>query len=174
MRVLFDQDKRASGVEFVRNPVFQTLTNMARAPSRSINARKLVVLSCGALASPGVLERSGVGSKDILERAGVPVVGELPGVGDGYQDHQLTAWPYHTSLEPHETNDQLVSGRLSVDDALATGNKVLGWNAVDSAVKARPTEQEVAKLGPDFQAAWEADFAHKPDKPLCMFTAVTR
>ncbi|KAF7326370.1 hypothetical protein MVEN_02623400 [Mycena venus] len=56
-------------------------------------ARKLVIVSGGAMGSPLILERSGIGRKDVLQRAGIPVVVEIPGVGENYQDHALIITP---------------------------------------------------------------------------------
>ncbi len=47
------------------------------------------MISAGAFGSPAILERSGVGRKDILEHFGVNVVVNLPGVGEGYQGEGL-------------------------------------------------------------------------------------
>lgn len=54
------------------------------------SSRKQVVLGCGTLGTPQVLERSGVGSKDLLKQLNIPVVSDLPGVGEQYQDHYTT------------------------------------------------------------------------------------
>ncbi|GAA3967038.1 GMC family oxidoreductase N-terminal domain-containing protein [Actinomadura viridis] len=48
-----------------------------------------VVLCAGAYGTPALLMRSGVGPAAHLERAGVPVACDLPGVGEGLQDHPL-------------------------------------------------------------------------------------
>lgn len=53
----------------------------------TVKARKEIVVSAGALHSPQVLERSGIGGKDVLEAAGVTTKVELPGVGANFQDH---------------------------------------------------------------------------------------
>jgi len=37
-----------------------------------------------------ILERSGVGSSDLLKKLGIKVVSDLPGVGEQYQDHYTT------------------------------------------------------------------------------------
>lgn len=50
-------------------------------------ARKEVILSAGAVASPGILERSGVGSGDVLKAHGIDVKVDAPGVGKNLQDH---------------------------------------------------------------------------------------
>jgi len=52
--------------------------------------RKQVVLGCGTLGTPQVLERSGVGSAQLLNKLGIAVVSDLPGVGEQYQDHYTT------------------------------------------------------------------------------------
>lgn len=53
-------------------------------PVTVAKARQLVVVSAGAFGSPGILERSGIGSSSILEKRGIPVVVDLPGVGENY------------------------------------------------------------------------------------------
>ena len=50
---------------------------------------KLVLVSAGAFGSPGILERSGIGAKDVLERVGVKQRVDLPGVGENYQGFPL-------------------------------------------------------------------------------------
>ena len=51
-----------------------------------ITARE-IILCAGVFESPAILERSGVGSKKVLAAANVPVLYELPGVGENLQDH---------------------------------------------------------------------------------------
>jgi choline dehydrogenase len=46
-----------------------------------------VILTAGAVASPAILERSGVGDGARLSRLGIAVVRDLPGVGENLQDH---------------------------------------------------------------------------------------
>lgn len=46
-----------------------------------------VILTAGALASPHLMLRSGLGPEAQLRAAGVPVLVDLPGVGQGLQDH---------------------------------------------------------------------------------------
>lgn len=54
---------------------------------RQIEAREEVVLCAGALATPLILMRSGLGPAAMLQAQGVPVLADLPGVGANYQDH---------------------------------------------------------------------------------------
>ncbi|KAI1075919.1 oxidoreductase [Whalleya microplaca] len=57
------------------------------AQTRIVRASKEVIISAGALQSPKLLELSGIGSADILQRYNIEVVKELKGVGENLQDH---------------------------------------------------------------------------------------
>ena len=46
-----------------------------------------IVVASGAIGSPLILQRSGIGSATDLESLGIPVVVELPGVGQNLRDH---------------------------------------------------------------------------------------
>jgi choline dehydrogenase-like flavoprotein len=52
-----------------------------------IAGARQIILCAGVFGSPRILERSGVGSKTVLAAADVPVLYELPGVGENLQDH---------------------------------------------------------------------------------------
>lgn len=53
-------------------------------------AARRVILAAGAVASPGILLRSGIGPAEDLRRLGVDVRADLPGVGANLVDHQRT------------------------------------------------------------------------------------
>ena len=53
----------------------------------TLRADREIILSCGAMGSPRLLQLSGIGPADALKAAGVPVVHDLPGVGSNLQDH---------------------------------------------------------------------------------------
>ncbi|WP_462380091.1 choline dehydrogenase [Pseudomonas sp. Marseille-QA0892] len=76
-RILFS-GKRAVGVSFLEGHSSNSTT---------ANARREVLLCAGAIASPQILQRSGVGPSDLLRGLDVPVVHDLPGVGANLQDH---------------------------------------------------------------------------------------
>nr|WP_298249664.1 GMC family oxidoreductase N-terminal domain-containing protein [uncultured Halomonas sp.] len=50
-------------------------------------ASREVILSAGAIGSPQLLQLSGVGPAALLAEHGIPVVADLPGVGENLQDH---------------------------------------------------------------------------------------
>jgi choline dehydrogenase-like flavoprotein len=74
-RILFEA-KRASGVLIRHNRA-----------QRTIVARREVILSAGAVATPAILERSGIGDATRLRALGVDLVHHAPGVGENLQDH---------------------------------------------------------------------------------------
>ena len=54
---------------------------------RQVQARREVILSAGTIRSPHLLELSGIGRAEVLGPIGIPVLHELPGVGENYTDH---------------------------------------------------------------------------------------
>lgn len=74
-KVLFDEAK-AIGIEYLKEGQKQVL-----------ECRGEVVLSGGAINSPQLLLLSGVGGKEQLNQHNIPVVCDLPGVGENMQDH---------------------------------------------------------------------------------------
>ena len=74
-RVILD-GKKATGVEYKLNGAVKTE-----------KANKEVILSAGSIGSPHLLQLSGIGDTQVLEKAGVEVKHHLPGVGQNLQDH---------------------------------------------------------------------------------------
>ncbi|KAH8668551.1 GMC oxidoreductase [Xylariales sp. PMI_506] len=60
----------------------------------SVSAKKEVILSAGAIRSPLILERSGVGNQAILESLGIDTVLNLPGVGENLIDQPIGSLVY--------------------------------------------------------------------------------
>lgn len=52
-----------------------------------VHARREVILSAGAIGSPHLMQASGLGPAELLSQHHVPVVADLPGVGENLQDH---------------------------------------------------------------------------------------
>ena len=70
------EGKRCVGVVYEKGG--QTIT---------ARAGKEVILSAGAVATPQLLELSGIGNPDILQRHGIEVLHDLPAVGENFRDH---------------------------------------------------------------------------------------
>ena len=67
-----------------------------------------VILAAGAIATPPLLQLSGVGAKGLLQRFGIPAVIDLPGVGENLQDH-LQARLVYRCTRPITLNDDVAS-----------------------------------------------------------------
>ena len=78
MQVLFDEEQRATGVEYIDNAFDR---------SSIMHARREVILSAGAIDSPKLLMLSGIGPADHLREIGIEVRVDSPGVGSNLQDH---------------------------------------------------------------------------------------
>ncbi|KAF7795257.1 hypothetical protein EIP86_006408 [Pleurotus ostreatoroseus] len=52
-----------------------------------VNAREDVILCAGSLRTPQILELSGIGRHEVLDRIGVPTKLDLPGLGQNVQEH---------------------------------------------------------------------------------------
>jgi choline dehydrogenase len=77
-RILFN-GKQAIGVEYIQGA---NLNNL-----HQVYANKEVLMCAGAIASPQILQRSGVGASTLLQSLDIPMVHDLPGVGENLQDH---------------------------------------------------------------------------------------
>jgi choline dehydrogenase len=70
------ENKTAVGVRFAHKNKIQ-----------EIKVNKEVILSAGSIGSPHLLQLSGIGSKEVLDKAGIKCLHELNGVGENLQDH---------------------------------------------------------------------------------------
>lgn len=70
-----------------------------------------VLLCGGAYASPAVMQRSGLGPREVLERLGIPVKNDLPGVGANLQDHVQLGVRYR--IEGADTLNRRMNSRWS-------------------------------------------------------------
>jgi len=92
-KVNFDTTKKpmmAMSVEY---------TTDGGATMQTVGIDKDVVLSAGSVGSPTILQHSGVGPSDVLKKAGVKMLYELPGVGQHLQDHPSTQMVFKSSTE---------------------------------------------------------------------------
>ncbi|KAG2096742.1 alcohol oxidase [Suillus discolor] len=73
-----------------------------------VPVRREVIISTGALQTPQILELSGIGNPDLLRRLNIPVIIDLPGVGENLQDHPKVSMGAELKGS-HETVDDLNS-----------------------------------------------------------------
>src|SRR3954467_3529889 len=76
--VLFE-GKRATGVQYVRGG--------KRDATKVVRARREVIVCGGSINTPKLLQISGLGPGPLLQALNVPLVHELPGVGENLRDH---------------------------------------------------------------------------------------
>ena len=101
-KVTFDEfakPPRATGVEFLDGKYLykaspQSNTAGAGTPG-SVTALREVIVAGGVYNSPQVLKLSGVGPAKELQKFGIKVVSDLPGVGSNLQDH------YESTVQVH-------------------------------------------------------------------------
>ncbi len=74
-KILF-ADKKAIGIQYKHHN-----------QTKEIFANKEIILTAGAIGTPHILLLSGVGPKSEIEKHGILLVHELPGVGENLQDH---------------------------------------------------------------------------------------
>ncbi|QLH71413.1 GMC family oxidoreductase [Rhodopseudomonas palustris] len=80
---LIFKGRHVTGVAVVRDGRVETYT-----------ARREVIVAAGAVASPALLQHSGLGDADHLRSLGIDVVSHLPGVGRNLQDHYMVSLIY--------------------------------------------------------------------------------
>ena len=88
-KVLFDQNKRAVGVEYLKGArLYRAHASPSTEPgvTRQATATREVILCGGTYNTPQLLMLSGVGPRAELNKFGIPVLVDLPGVGGNLQD----------------------------------------------------------------------------------------
>ncbi|WP_394778721.1 GMC family oxidoreductase, partial [Undibacterium sp.] len=81
---ILTEGKRATGVEFLQN-----------GQKHSLQAKREVLLAAGSLQTPQLMMLSGIGPGQHLQQMGIPLVHELPGVGQNLQDHPDFTFNYY-------------------------------------------------------------------------------
>ena len=77
-------------------------------------ANREVILAAGAVQSPQLLELSGIGQGELLRRFGIDVVRDLPGVGENYRDHYMSAVAWRVR-DARTLNEDTRGARLLVE-----------------------------------------------------------
>ncbi|OAE59985.1 choline dehydrogenase [Achromobacter insolitus] len=98
-RILFDGGK-AAGVAYC-HPAHPSQV-------RAVRARREVIVSCGAINTPKLLQLSGLGPAELLRQHNIDVVCDLPGVGENLSDHYSVR--VVARVKNSQTMNQLVKG----------------------------------------------------------------
>ncbi len=84
------EELRATGVTFDQNGT-----------TRTVKAKREVILAAGAVGSPQILELSGIGRGDVLQQAGIPIKLERKQLGENLQDHLQLRCAYKVTGIPN-------------------------------------------------------------------------
>ncbi|WP_425511388.1 GMC family oxidoreductase [Pararobbsia alpina] len=108
-RILFE-GRKAIGVAYV-HPGRQS-------EPKAVLARREVIIACGAINTPKLLQLSGLGSAPFLQSRGIEVVHELRGVGENLSDHYSVRAV--VKVKNSQTMNELVKG-------MNLGGQLLRW-----------------------------------------------
>lgn len=159
MRVLFE-GKRAVGVEFKQG-----------GEVRQARAKAEVILAAGAIGSPQILQNSGVGPSDLLNKVGVPVTHDLPGVGQNLQDHLQVRLVFKTRERTLNDEVNTFLGRMWVGMQYVFKRSGALTLAASQVVIFTRSSPEVER--PDIQFHMQPLSADKPGEGAHPFSAFT-
>ncbi|KAJ5633513.1 hypothetical protein N7528_001355 [Penicillium herquei] len=122
-----------------------------------VSTQKEVILACGVFKSPQMLELSGIGNPEILQRVGIECVVPLPGVDENLQDHAISGSTYElregiTSLDsllkPENIMEQQKKYMEDQTGALAAASSCMGFlpyaSLVDEKILAETSDMIVS------------------------------
>ncbi|KAL4965407.1 GMC family oxidoreductase [Aspergillus stella-maris] len=144
-RVLFSSDRSATGVH----------VRTGKGPIYTLHAAREVILSAGAFQSPQLLMVSGIGPPEVLNRYQIPVIVDLPGVGQNLWDHLLFGPSYRVNIptnsripsDPVYTAEQLIR-YLTKQRGPFTNHGVdyLAWEKIPDKYRSRFSPATLANL----------------------------
>jgi len=107
-KVLLDQQKQATGIEYIDTQSGQTLR---------ARVRQEIILSAGAVGNPQILMLSGIGASAELAKFNIPVVVDLKGVGQNVQDHVVltTVFTAKKAVPPQPYGVSAAAAFVSLD-----------------------------------------------------------
>ncbi|XP_052687911.1 L-sorbose 1-dehydrogenase-like [Crassostrea angulata] len=131
------EGKSATGVSFVRGGLKFT-----------VNARKEVIISSGAVGSPQLLMLSGVGPKKDMDKLKIPLVADLP-VGKNLQDHMM--FPAMIHVNESISGSDWVYGFWSQLKYSLFRSGPLSFAGMREAAAYFRTERSASDISPDVQ-----------------------
>ena len=100
--------KNCYGVEYLHNGI-------ATEAICAIDRGGEVLLAAGSIGSVQILERSGIGAANRLQNLGIPVMSDLPGVGENLQDHLQLRMIYKvTGIKTLNTTANTLLGKMMI------------------------------------------------------------
>ncbi|RJG18863.1 glucose-methanol-choline oxidoreductase [Massilia cavernae] len=145
------EGRRARSVAVIANETGQ---------ASEIQARREVILTAGAMASPGILQRSGIGDRALLQQLGIPLVHESPQVGRRMLEHRcvMIQWRLRVPLSDNTAYSGLrLLGNVARYFLTRTGPMSSGAFEIGAWLKSSPKAAR-----PDIQflvAPWSYDMS---------------
>jgi choline dehydrogenase len=96
-------EKRAIGVEYIKNGIL-----------KKVNSRNDIILSSGAVNSPQLLQLSGIGNPEELQKLGIQIVSESLEVGRNLRDHLGLDHIYRTNIPTLNSTLRPILGKIKV------------------------------------------------------------
>jgi choline dehydrogenase-like flavoprotein len=179
-------EKKVKGVLVVKddpkNVALARKTDGKGVKLTTLYASREVILACGTVGTPVVLKQSGVGPRQELNQHNIPVVADLPAVGENMQDHLCTGLKFLDSTKTayKETPglvvkallDYAISKRGTLTTSAVEGTAFFNAGANDDYGAVHTEEGRKEKGSPNFQLHLLASsFDDKQYKMLLMNTA---
>ncbi|KAI1810351.1 hypothetical protein GGS20DRAFT_567950 [Poronia punctata] len=150
-KILFNANKKATGVRVKTGLISYTLT-----------ATKEVIVSAGAFQSPQLLMVSGIGPQDQLQEHNIPVIQELPGVGQNMWDHPTfgPSYPVDLITLTREARDPIYLAQVLLEYTTSQSGPLtnpvadfLAWEKIPAPLRSQFSPSTLAKLA-QFPADW--------------------
>lgn len=116
------------------------------------------ILCAGALGSPEILLRSGIGPADELAELGIEVIADVPGVGKNLHDHMLAPVIFTTTQE------------ISVPEAAPAQTHLFAKSTADQLV---PDTQPIFFSNPMYSQGYPGDMTG-PDQAFTLMAGIVR
>ena len=127
------EGRKCVGVEFVKDGA-----------ARYAAAQRETILAAGAIGSPQILQLSGIGPGPLLQKHGIPVVRDLPGVGANLQDHLQLRMAFKVkNVQTLNTMVQSLWGKAKIGIEYAlfrTGPMTMAPSQLGAFVKSDPAQ----------------------------------
>ena len=150
-QILFDSNKTATGVSVVTG-----------GKSYSLRARREIILSAGAFQSPQLLMVSGIGPRRTLETHNIPILSDLPGVGQNLWDQAYYGISFRVNVQTSSrvSNDKVYAVQVAQDylnnqtGPLTSVGAFLAFEKLPPSYRQALTAATQAKLNSSFPADW--------------------
>ncbi|KAL8735001.1 MAG: hypothetical protein Q9166_001126 [cf. Caloplaca sp. 2 TL-2023] len=150
-KVLFGSNKTAYGVSVSTAGVFYTL-----------RARKEVILSAGAFQSPQLLILSGIGPRQTLEQFNIPIMSDLPGVGQNLQDQPYYGISFRVNVDTASrlSKDPIYAAQAATDylnnatGPLTAVGAFIGFEKLPLAYRQNFSAETKQRLASSFPSDW--------------------